>query len=74
MYKLPLHDESVLFFEEYTKPENYIPFVVAVLNKCGAGTLYFGVNKAGEVIGTKYNNSTIELIGNDFENNISTNV
>ena len=74
MYKLPLHDESVLFFEEYTKPENYIPFVVAVLNKCGAGTLYFGVNKAGEVIGSKYNNSTIELIGKDFENNISPNV
>ena len=71
MYKLPQNDESILFFEEYTKSDNYIPHVVAVLNKCGSGTLYFGVNKNGEAIGTKYNKTTISLIIRDFENNIS---
>ncbi|MCR5308616.1 MAG: putative DNA binding domain-containing protein [Bacilli bacterium] len=74
MYKLPSNNESILFFEEYTKPENYIPSVIAVLNKCGFGTLYFGVNKLGEVIGTKYSKSTIALINKDFEKNIVPNI
>ena len=74
MYKLPSNDESILYFEDYAKPENYIPSVIAVLNKCGKGTLYFGVNKIGEVIGTKYNKSTIALINRDFEKNISPSI
>ena len=71
MYKLDTNDESILFFQDYDKAETYIPFVIAVLNKFGHGKLYFGVNKNGDVIGTKYNKTTIALILKDFETNIS---
>ena len=52
----------------------YIPFVVAVLNKCNKGTLYFGVKPNGDVVGAKCSESTITSIFKDFETNISPKV
>ena len=74
MYKLPQNDESIIFFEDYQKADMYIPFVVAVLNKCNKGTLYFGVKPNGDVVGAKCSESTITSILKDFEINISPKV
>ena len=62
MYKLPQNDESIIFFEDYQKADMYIPFVVAVLNKCNKGTLYFGVKSNGDVVGAKCSESTIYIL------------
>ena len=71
MLKLPLNDEFNIFIQDYQKAETYIPIVVATLNKCGQGTIYFGVNNKGEAIGTLHIRNTIASVLKDFESNIT---
>lgn len=71
MFKISKNVESTIFLEDYQKPENYIPLIVAVLNKCGSGVLYIGVNSLGEAIGTHHIKSTIAKVYDDITNNIN---
>ena len=70
MFKLPVNVESMIFLEDYQKPEAYIPMIVGVLNKCGSGALYIGVNSLGEAIGAAHLKSIATKIADDIANNI----
>lgn len=74
MLKFLVDDESIVFLEEYQKPEVYMPSVVSVLNKCGKGTIYIGVNKKGECVGALHIRNIIPTILKDFDENITPKV
>lgn len=66
--------ERIEFKKSTSELENSMKDISAILNRCGEGTIYFGINDSGEVAGQVVSKNTLNDIAVHIQNQIKPNI
>lgn len=67
-------DETTEFKQSTAEFDRACKAIVAILNKSGAGTIYFGVKDSGEVIGQQIGKDTLSTLTDRFKDSIKPSI